>query len=316
MQAPATDEVLIRREGRAGRITMNRPAGAQRADAARWCGRIWEALLAWRTIPPSSSSLLDGAGERALCAGGDVRALYDSRDAGIGARARVLARRVPAQCADRPLPQALRRHPGRHRHGRRHRPFRPRAPPHRHGALQARHARDRHRPDPGRRRHLAAGARAGRGRRLPGPDRRGDGRGRCDLCPLRRRARSLGQARRSWSSGWSMPRAGRSRTPSRAWPRMPGPAPLAAAARRHRPRLRPATASRPCWRRWRHTPGEWAQKTAAALAQKSPKSLKLTLAAIRNARSARLARGGAQRGVSACACACSRTASSPRACAR
>ena len=32
-------------------------------------------------------------------------------------------------------------------------------------------------------------------------------------------------------------------------------------------------------------PGEWAQKTAAALAQKSPKSLKLTLAAIRNARS-------------------------------
>ena len=30
-------------------------------------------------------------------------------------------------------------------------------------------------------------------------------------------------------------------------------------------------------------PGEWAQKTAAALAQKSPKSLKLTLAAIRNA---------------------------------
>ena len=32
------------------------------------------------------------------------------------------------------------------------------------------------------------------------------------------------------------------------------------------------------------TPGEWAQKTAAALAQKSPKSLKLTLAAIRQAR--------------------------------
>ena len=31
-------------------------------------------------------------------------------------------------------------------------------------------------------------------------------------------------------------------------------------------------------------PGEWAQKTAAALAQKSPKSLKLTLAAIRQAR--------------------------------
>ena len=31
-------------------------------------------------------------------------------------------------------------------------------------------------------------------------------------------------------------------------------------------------------------PGEWAAKTAAALAQKSPKALKITLAAIRNAR--------------------------------
>jgi enoyl-CoA hydratase len=30
-------------------------------------------------------------------------------------------------------------------------------------------------------------------------------------------------------------------------------------------------------------PGEWAQKTAATLAQKSPKSMKLTLAAVRNA---------------------------------
>ena len=32
-------------------------------------------------------------------------------------------------------------------------------------------------------------------------------------------------------------------------------------------------------------PGEWAHKTVATLAQKSPKSLELTLAAIRNARS-------------------------------
>jgi len=31
------------------------------------------------------------------------------------------------------------------------------------------------------------------------------------------------------------------------------------------------------------TPDEWAQKTAATLAQKSPKAMKLTLAAIRNA---------------------------------
>ena len=36
---------------------------------------------------------------------------------------------------------------------------------------------------------------------------------------------------------------------------------------------------------WRKSPGEWAQRRTAALREKSPKSLKLTLAAIRNARS-------------------------------
>ena len=154
----ATDEVLIRREGRAGRITMNRPAGAQRAHATPWSAASGRRCWPGRTIPAVELVLLDGAGDRALCAGGDVRALYDSRAQGSGARARLLARGVPAQRADRPLPQALCRHPGRHRHGRRHRPVRPRAPPHRHRALAARHARDRHRPHPRRRRHVAAGA--------------------------------------------------------------------------------------------------------------------------------------------------------------
>ena len=47
-------------------------------------GRIWEALLAWRDDPAVELVLLDGAGDRALCAGGDVRSLYDSRDEGSG----------------------------------------------------------------------------------------------------------------------------------------------------------------------------------------------------------------------------------------
>ena len=38
------------------------------------------------------------------------------------------------------------------------------------------------------------------------------------------------------------------------------------------------------WRRWRHAGRVGGSKTAATLAQKSPKALKLTLAAIRNAR--------------------------------
>src|SRR4029078_6855327 len=45
-------------------------------------GRISEALMAWRDEPAVQLVLLDGAGGRALCAGGDVRALYDSRHQG------------------------------------------------------------------------------------------------------------------------------------------------------------------------------------------------------------------------------------------
>ena len=83
MEPPATDEVLIRREGRAGRITMNRPK-ALNALTYAMVGRIWDALVAWRDDPTVELVLLDGAGDRALCAGGDVRSLYDSRTRGSG----------------------------------------------------------------------------------------------------------------------------------------------------------------------------------------------------------------------------------------
>jgi enoyl-CoA hydratase len=84
MSATAKDEVLIRREGRAGRITMNRPQ-ALNALTHAMVAPIWDALLAWRDDARVELVLLDGSGERALCAGGDVRALYDSRSAGSGA---------------------------------------------------------------------------------------------------------------------------------------------------------------------------------------------------------------------------------------
>jgi enoyl-CoA hydratase len=83
METPATDEVLIRREGRAGRITMNRPK-ALNALTHAMVGHIWDALLVWRNDPKVELVLLDGAGERGLCAGGDVRSLYDSRTQGSG----------------------------------------------------------------------------------------------------------------------------------------------------------------------------------------------------------------------------------------
>ena len=83
MQPSASDEVLIRREGRAGRITMNRPK-ALNALTYPMVGAIWMALLEWRDDPAVELVLLDGTGERGLCAGGDVRSLYDSRTQGSG----------------------------------------------------------------------------------------------------------------------------------------------------------------------------------------------------------------------------------------
>ena len=54
MEPSATDEVLIRREGRAGRITMNRPK-ALNALTYPMVGRIWQALLAWQSLQSGRS---------------------------------------------------------------------------------------------------------------------------------------------------------------------------------------------------------------------------------------------------------------------
>jgi enoyl-CoA hydratase len=79
---PTTDEVIIRREGRAGRITMNRPE-ALNALTYAMVGEIWNALQAWAEDTGVELVILDGAGERGLCAGGDVRAMYDSAPQGF-----------------------------------------------------------------------------------------------------------------------------------------------------------------------------------------------------------------------------------------
>ncbi len=83
MRDQSEAEVIIRREGRAGRITMNRPK-ALNALTYPMVGEIWRALVAWREDEAVEVVVLDGAGERGLCAGGDVRSLYDSRGEGSG----------------------------------------------------------------------------------------------------------------------------------------------------------------------------------------------------------------------------------------
>ncbi|PZQ57848.1 MAG: enoyl-CoA hydratase [Phenylobacterium zucineum] len=70
-------EVLCRIEGRVGRITLNRPQ-AIHALTTNMCRLITDALLAWRDDPAVELVLLDHAGERGFCAGGDIRMLAES----------------------------------------------------------------------------------------------------------------------------------------------------------------------------------------------------------------------------------------------
>ena len=88
------DEVLIRVEGTAGRITLNRPK-ALNALTLGMVRAIWPALRAWKDDPAVELVILDGAGERGLCAGGDVRWLYDSRARGLDDALAILERRPP-----------------------------------------------------------------------------------------------------------------------------------------------------------------------------------------------------------------------------
>jgi enoyl-CoA hydratase len=81
-----TEDVLTRIEGSVGRITLNRPKALHALNTAM-CRAMIEALLSWRDDPAVQLVLLDHAGERGFCAGGDIRMLAES-GAGDGAEAR------------------------------------------------------------------------------------------------------------------------------------------------------------------------------------------------------------------------------------
>ncbi|PTX50599.1 enoyl-CoA hydratase [Gemmobacter caeni] len=78
---PFQPAVLIRREGRAGRITLNRPARLN-ALTREMCLAILAALDAWRADPAVALVIFDAAGDRAFSAGGDVVAVVRAAQAG------------------------------------------------------------------------------------------------------------------------------------------------------------------------------------------------------------------------------------------
>lgn len=77
----ADDEVLFEHKGRAGLITLNRPK-ALNALTLGMVDAMTRQLQAWRNDPAVEMVIVRGAGEKAFCAGGDIRALYDSGKAG------------------------------------------------------------------------------------------------------------------------------------------------------------------------------------------------------------------------------------------
>ena len=101
-----TDDILIRRQGRAGRITLNRPK-ALNALTYGMCLEIDRALRAWADDPEVACVVIDAVGERAFCAGGDIQVMYETGTAGdyaYGRRFWADEYRMNAQIAEYPKP--------------------------------------------------------------------------------------------------------------------------------------------------------------------------------------------------------------------
>jgi enoyl-CoA hydratase len=74
-------EVLIGQRGCAGIITLNRPKQLNALSHAM-VTLIYPQLLAWKEDPSITRIIIRGSGEKAFCAGGDIRVLYDMGKAG------------------------------------------------------------------------------------------------------------------------------------------------------------------------------------------------------------------------------------------
>ncbi|MBX7450189.1 enoyl-CoA hydratase/isomerase family protein [Mycolicibacterium sp. 3033] len=71
------EDVLVKVDGSVGRITLNRPK-AINSLTHPMVTQIGAALTAWQDDDDVACVIVDGAGERGLCAGGDVVAIYHS----------------------------------------------------------------------------------------------------------------------------------------------------------------------------------------------------------------------------------------------
>lgn len=87
MSEAGEGDLIVRREGSAGIIRLNRPKAINAMTLEMSLG-IDAALDRFEADPEVAVIILEGTGERGLCAGGDIRGLYESSKAGgdLGAR--------------------------------------------------------------------------------------------------------------------------------------------------------------------------------------------------------------------------------------
>lgn len=74
-------ELIVSREGKAGRITLNRPS-ALNALTPQMVLDIRKTIEAWRNDEAVEVIIIEGSGEKAFCAGGDIRELYEAGRSG------------------------------------------------------------------------------------------------------------------------------------------------------------------------------------------------------------------------------------------
>ena len=86
------DDLIVRSDGALRRITLNRPQ-ALNAITLDMAVAMTSLLRDWQSDPKVGVVLLDGAGDRGFCAGGDIRALYEA------------AKSKPVSAADSPPAQ-------------------------------------------------------------------------------------------------------------------------------------------------------------------------------------------------------------------
>jgi len=101
-----SQDIHIRREGVAGRITLTRPK-ALNALTYDMAMAIDAALKDWRDDAAVQVVIIDAEGEKAFCAGGDIQQLYESGKAGDFAYGQTFWRdeyRLNARLAEYPKP--------------------------------------------------------------------------------------------------------------------------------------------------------------------------------------------------------------------